>query len=62
VGFNTIGLVSLNEEEIWRKACTQGESESVSHSVVSDSFVIPWTVACQIPLSMEFSRQEYWRG
>ena len=20
----------------------------------------PWTVACQAPLSMEFSRQEYW--
>ena len=25
-------------------------------------FVIPWTVAHQTPLSMEFSRQEYWRG
>ena len=25
-------------------------------------FVTPWTVACQAPLSMEFSRQEYWRG
>ena len=23
-------------------------------------FVTPWTVACQIPLSIEFSRQEYW--
>ena len=23
-------------------------------------FVTPWTVACQFPLSMEFSRQEYW--
>ena len=22
----------------------------------------PWTVACQAPLSKEFSRQEYWRG
>ena len=32
------------------------------HSVVSDSFVIPRTVACQAPLSMEFSRQEYWSG
>ena len=27
---------------------------------MSDSFVNPWTVACQVPLSMEFSRQEYW--
>ena len=23
-------------------------------------FVTPWTVACQAPLSMEFSMQEYW--
>ena len=22
----------------------------------------PWPVACQAPLSMEFSRQEYWSG
>ena len=33
-----------------------------SHSVVSDSFATPWIVACQAPLSMEFSRQEYWSG
>ena len=32
------------------------------HSVVSDSLATPWTVACQAPLSMEFSRQEYWSG
>ena len=32
----------------------------VSHSVVSDSFVTPWTVAHQAPLTMGFSRQEYW--
>ena len=25
-------------------------------------FVIPWTVACQAPLSMGFSSQEYWNG
>ena len=22
----------------------------------------PWIVACQAPLSLEFSRQEYWNG
>ena len=33
----------------------------LSHSVVSNS-VTPWTVACQAPLSMEFSRQDYWSG
>ena len=25
-------------------------------------FAIPWTVALQAPLSMEFSRQKYWSG
>ena len=25
-------------------------------------FATPWTVAHQTPLSMEFSRQEYWSG
>ena len=25
-------------------------------------FVTPWTVACQVHQSMEFSRQEYWSG
>ena len=25
-------------------------------------FVTLWTVACQAPLSLEFSRQEYWSG
>ena len=31
-------------------------------SVMSDSFATPWTAALQAPLSMEFSRQEYWSG
>ena len=26
------------------------------------TFATPWTVACQAPLSMGFSRQEYWSG
>ena len=34
---------------------------ALSHSAVSDS-AIPWTVVPQAPLSMEFSRQEYWSG
>ena len=33
----------------------------LSRSVESNS-VTPWTIACQAPLSMEFSRQEYWGG
>ena len=31
-------------------------------SVVSNYFATPRTVACQDPLTMEFSRQEYWSG
>ena len=33
--------------------------KSLSHVQL---FVTPWTVACQAPLSMEFSRPEYWSG
>jgi len=29
---------------------------------VSDFFATSWTVACQAPLSMGFSRQDYWNG
>ena len=32
------------------------------HQVVSDSFVIPWTIAHQAPLSVGFSRREYRSG
>ena len=37
------------------------QSEVKSHSRVR-LFATPWTVAYQAPLSMEFSRQEYWSG
>ena len=29
---------------------------------MSDSFATPWTVTFEAPLSMGFSRQEYWSG
>ena len=37
------------------KKSSESLSQSVSHVQL---FVTPWTVACQAPLSMEFSRQE----
>ena len=37
------------------------KSESVSRSVMSHS-TAPWTVACQAPLSVGFSRQRYCSG
>ena len=39
----------------------QGKPKSERCSVVSHS-ATPWTVVHQAPLSMEFSRQEYWNG
>ena len=38
--------------------CQKDESSLLlfSHSVVSNSFVTPWTVACQAPLSMGLSQ------
>ena len=45
---------------------TQGvhDDESACAQVLShvQVFVIPWTVAHQSPLSIGFSRQEYWSG
>ena len=35
---------------------------SLGNSVMSNSLWPPWTVACQAPLSMEFSWQKYWSG
>ena len=31
-------------------------------SVVSEPYATLWTTACQAPLSLRFSLQEYWRG
>ena len=49
---NTQGSREENKERLFLFSC----------QVMSDSFVAPWTVARQAPLSMEFSRQEYWSG
>ena len=34
----------------------------LSHFSHVQLYATPWTVARQAPLSMEFSRQEYWSG
>ena len=50
--------VSINGK-VYPKSCSHGVW--VSRSIVSDS-ATPWTAARQAPLSMGFSRQEYWSG
>ena len=52
-------MVSCKEEFTVKS----GDRNSLfSCSVMSNSFVTPWTVAHQAPLSMGFFRQEYWNG
>ena len=51
--------IQLDEAETW------GGSSGCCCCVVAKSaqlFVTPWTVDPQAPLSMGFSRQEYWSG
>ena len=45
----------------WRWAQLRAISETAYMVIISDS-VTTWSVAHQAPLSMEFSRQEYWNG
>ena len=42
--------------DYWMSACM------LSHFSHVWLFVTPWTVACQAPLSIGFTRQEYWNG
>ena len=44
--------------QLWRRR-KGGEVKSLSRVQL---FATPWTVAYQAPLSMGFSRQEYWSG
>ena len=37
-----------------------GRTEKVLASQSYQLFATPWTLVCQVPLSMDFSRQEYW--
>ena len=50
----------LESHRTYSALCTR--ACMLSHSVVSNYFVTPQTVARQAPLSMGFSRQKYWSG
>ena len=51
-GSSILGIFQARVPE-W--VLVSSKSESVSCSVMYDSSVTPWTIACQAPLSMEFS-------
>ena len=66
-----MAAVSISMQEITTyvkivRLCTIRETSSRYIEVKSLScvqlFATPWTVAYQAPLSMGFSRQEYWSG
>ena len=57
----SFGWIMVHCVYICMYVCIYMKVKSVSRSVMSDS-ATPWTVACQAPLSMGFSRQEYWSG
>ena len=50
------------EKERERKQVWQNVKVKVKSLGRVRLFATPWTVAYKAPLSMEFSRQEYWRG
>ena len=57
-------IKNLQIPRTWPFLTTLYPSPSGTHVVLSYVwlFVASWTVAHQVPLSMEFSRQEYWSG
>ena len=59
VNHGRFGLVSPPTD--LREVFVLKERKVMSHSCVQ-LFATPWTVAYQAPLSMVFSRQEYWSG
>ena len=62
LGANPVPHFAINSVCDWGKTVSLVVPMCIpSHSVTSNS-VTPWTVTRQAPLSMEFSRQEYWGG
>ena len=51
----------INNLQASKGDISRENAQSLSHCHVQ-LFAIPWTVALKAPLSMEFSRQEYWSG
>ena len=54
-----IAQIQYLELILWNLLLLDSKVKSFSHVRI---FATPWTVACQVPLSMGFSRQENWSG
>ena len=57
-----LSFLQTGYQSFSQKAIIPFNRKLFSCQVTWDSFVTPWTAAHQAPLSMEFSRQEYWSG
>ena len=71
--FRFLGQEDILEKEMathsnildWKIPWTEesgGPSSAVLGSSVVSNSVTPWTVACHVPLSMQFFSPEYWSG
>ena len=56
-----IALYKKEAKEVGTLSCHVNISKCLSLTC-TQLFAIPWIVACQAPLSLKFSRQEYWGG
>ena len=61
VGLCAEGLLKTLQFKMATAYCGEVLKWSECCSIMPD-FATPWTVACQAPLSVEFSRPEYWSG
>ena len=58
--FHWLSLLLLEQPGLSHQGCPEGGGGLGTRSCLT--LVTPWTVARQAPLSVEFSRQEYWSG
>ena len=55
-------ILSNNNERLLNQIVTCEKVCMLSHFGPVCPFATLWTITCQVPLSMWFSRQEYWNG
>ena len=58
------GVIEDNDSNMieWKANSLVGTVNCVRSCSVMANSVTPWTVAHLVPLSVEFSKQEYWSG
>ena len=58
-----MSLIQCNTgRSVYVCVCVRAHTHTRARSVAQSDTVAQWSVACQAPLSMEFSSQECWSG